>query len=33
VVLVVEDEPIILIALAAHLDDKGFAVREAPLRR
>ena len=29
VVLVVEDEPIILIALAAHLDDKGFAVREA----
>ena len=28
-VLVVEDEPLILMALAAHLDDKGFTVREA----
>jgi DNA-binding NtrC family response regulator len=29
VVLVVEDEPLILMALAAHLDDRGFTVREA----
>jgi DNA-binding NtrC family response regulator len=29
VVLVVEDEHLILMALAAHLGDKGFSVREA----
>ena len=28
-VLVVEDEPLILMALVAHLDDRGFTVREA----
>ena len=29
VVLVVEDEPMIRLALGTHLEDKGFAVREA----